>query len=146
MEACTRLAAHLDISMLLGAGIDIHNEGVRDDDMPFVLDLAGDLGGRFLIKYVREDDLDRYSSLSGIKFFPGRHFVTPTTIAVADLEAALNLPHLSMPRGALLLRPEELTSVRGPRRVAAGVGVEYILDAGFSLESIVQPQWAVRYG
>jgi hypothetical protein len=131
--------------MLLAAGVSIASENTPDDQVPFATNLAAQLSGRYLIKYVRQTDLSRYSSLSGLTYFPGPHFVTPTAIAAPDLPAALNLPPLPSPSGALLLQPSILTLVRGPRRIAAGIGVEYILDQGFSLAAVVQPQWAVAY-
>jgi len=145
MEAVSRLAAHLDISMLLAKGLQIASEGVPDDQVPYAKNLTAELCSRHLIKYVRQADLSHYSALSGITFFPGRHFVTPMAVAAADLQSALALPPLPTPSGALLLNPAKLTLVRGPRRIAAGIGVEYIIDEGFTLDAIVIPQWAMAY-
>jgi hypothetical protein len=102
MESVSRLAAHLDVAMLLAAGTSIASEATQDDHLPFAMNLAADLGRRYLIKYVRQSDLTRHSGLSGVTYFPGRHFVTPAPIAASYLQSALNLPPLPRPSGAYI--------------------------------------------
>lgn len=145
MEASTRLAIHLDVVMLHARAVKLADEFVPDSDLPFCDDLAGQLGGRLLIKYVRQETVERLSVLGGPTHFPGRHYLTPTPVAAKDLVSALALPPLRRPRWALLLHPERLGSVRGPRRVLGGAGVEYILDDGFDSDAIVAPGWALEH-
>jgi hypothetical protein len=72
-------------------------------------------------------------------------YVTPTAVAAKDLIAALALPPFPAPPWALLLNPSELTSIRGPRRIAGGSCVEYILENGFSVKALAPPGWALDY-
>ena len=145
VEAVTRLACHLDLSMLHFRSTKIADEAVLDADLPYCDDLAQQLGGRLLIKYARQETVERLSVLSGGSHFPGRHFVTPTPVAARDLVSALALPPLRKPRWALLLMPSLLSSVRGPRRIAGGIGIEYFLEDGFPVDAIVAPGWALEH-
>lgn len=144
MEPVTRLAFHLDLSALQARRIPVADENVDDDDLPYC-NPADQLHDRLLIKYIREDEVEKYSAMRGKSHFPGCHHVTPTPIACSDLKAALALPLKKRPKYALLLLPEKLTSVRGPRRITGGYGIEYVLEDGFTSDAIAKPTWALEY-
>jgi hypothetical protein len=136
-------AAVLDLAMLHRLKVSIADEWAETDDLPMVSDPVAELGGRLLIKYIRPADMVRYSTLSGITDFPGPHYLTPTGLPQAEVEAALNLPPLDTPAGALLLLPEAVIGLRGPRRIAGGQTIEYVCDS-FPLAAIAAPRWSVR--
>jgi hypothetical protein len=141
VQSVTQLAVRLDITMLQARGIAIADEDVPDANLPFC-NPADQLGDRLLIKYLRPDEAEKYSILSGVSMFSGRHFVTPTPIAARDLVSVLALPPLGKrPCWLLLLRPEKLLAVKGPRRIQGGYGVEYVLEDGFSTLAIAEPGW-----
>lgn len=144
MDAVTALAVQLDIAMLQNQGVDIASEDTPDDDVPYC-NPADHLGHRLLIKYVRADEADKFNKLTGVSHFSGRHYLTPTPIACRDLMRVLALPPTKRPQWALLLRPDRLTSVRGPRRIKHGFGVEYILEDGFSSDAMDDPPWVCEY-
>lgn len=146
MHAVTRLAVHLDITMLHARGVVIADEDVPVDDLPFCTP-TDHLGDRLLLKYLRPDDPERFSILSGVSQFPGRHYVTPTPIAREDLVSVLMLQprKKKKPCWCLPLLPHMLYDVRGPRRINGGYGVEYILDSGFSSLAIAGPGWLMEY-
>ncbi|MEW1735862.1 hypothetical protein AB0346_07920 [Nocardia beijingensis] len=143
MTHATALAINADINMLQHHGVTVYPENIADSALPPCPDLAQDLGGRYLIKYIRQDSFNRLSAMSGITHFPGRHHVTPTVLCAADLGKALHLPPLPNPKYALLLNPAKVQAV-GPRRILQGIGIEYILPNGFPVDAIIDPQWAVR--
>jgi hypothetical protein len=145
VEAVSLMTAHLDVQMLLSRSVKIHDEITPDDALPECFDLDQQLGGRLLIKYVRSDSVSYFSKLSGVANFPGVHYATPSPIAARDLQSALNLPPLRLPQYALLLAPERLSKVVGPRRISGGIGVEYLLLDGFSVDAIVPPGWSMEY-
>lgn len=145
MESVSRLAVHLDTQMLLLNGVKISDETTRDEDLPACDDPVNQFHGRLLIKYLRKESYQYYSSLSGVDFFPGRHFLTPSPVAKKDLVPALNLPPLDRPVYALLLDPVRLDNLVGPRRIAGGYGIEYLLLDGFGSDAIAYPQWAQEY-
>jgi hypothetical protein len=109
------------------------------------LNPADQLGHRLLIKYVRADEGDKYNKLTGISYFTGKHYLTPTPIACRDLMMVLALPPSKRPKWALLLRPDQLTDVRGPRRIRRGFGIEYVLENGFSSDAMDDPPWVCPY-
>lgn len=141
MPHAVNLAINLDDEMLTIRGIKVHPFTTPDTALPHRPDLADELAGRFLIKYVREPDVQRYSIMSGVTHFPGVHFVTPTVLCAEVLQAALHLPPVRpFPKYALVLDPAKLEAY-GPRRIRGGQGVEYLLLNGFSVDAIVPPGW-----
>lgn len=144
MQSVTQLALHLDVTMLQARSVDIADESVPDNKLP-LCNPAVQLGDRLLIKYLRPDEVETYSILSGISRFPGVHYVTPTPIAARDLMTVLALPPPQKRSWALLLRPGNLSSVRGPRRITGGVGIEYVLENGFSSVDLAEPPWPREY-
>ncbi len=137
------LAIILDEEMLGQHNAAIAAPWTPDDQLPECTSLASELGDRYLVKYLRRGDHTRYSVRSGISYFPGVHFVTPTPLARSQLIPVLNLPSdLPAPRYALLLDPAHVTA-RGPRRIRGGHGVEYVLFSGFPSTAIAAPGWPI---
>jgi hypothetical protein len=143
MNHSTDLALALDEEMLGRHGVVIAPPWTPDTALTPCSDLATQLGGRYLLKYVRRDDHRIYSAPSRTARFPGVHHVTPSVICRGDLVSALNLPPLNPPRYALLLDPARLDAL-GPRRIRGGRAVEYVLLHGFTLDAIVPPGWPVE--
>jgi hypothetical protein len=106
-------------------------------------DLAAQLGGRLLVKYLRKEDRRTYSGSSAVVHFPGIHHVTPTAICLSNLASVLNLPPLDPPRYALLLDPTRLEAL-GPRRIRGGRAIEYVLPRGFPLSAVVPPHGPIE--
>jgi hypothetical protein len=144
MESVTQLAIHLDMEMLHDRGVEIYHEHVADSDLP-ECDPQADLGRRHLIKYVRSHEHEKYAIMSGVNKFAGPQWVTPTPLAPCDLMDCLALPPGEPPGWYLLLRTDMLASVRGPRRIRRGNGVEYLLPDGFTSDAIVEPKWPKRH-
>jgi hypothetical protein len=136
------ISAITDEAMLERLGIEIFPQSVPMAQLSSVGDPLKDLGSRYLIKYVREDMAAHYSTLSGITVFKGPHWLTPTCLHRSELLFALNLPPLTRPVRALLLRPEKLEGLCGPRRIAGGCTVEYVCES-FTLDAIADPKWGV---
>lgn len=140
--SATRLAVDLDTRMLFSRSVPIADEMTADVDLRVCTDLAVELGGRLLVMYIRDAKAKELFNLSPGSVLPGMHYATPTPIAAADLSSALNLPPLPKPRRSLLLDPGALTDVRGPRRIAGGFGLEYIIFGGLARDAIALPGWA----
>lgn len=145
MPHAARLAMTLDEEMLIRNGVTIVPPTTPDSKLPHCIDLADQLSGRSLIKYVRTDDRHRYSVLSSITHFPGVHYLTPTPLCREAVTGALNLPPFATPRYALVLDPTKLTA-HGPRRIRGGSAIEYVLLNGFPADAIVPPGWPVEVG
>lgn len=127
----SRLATHLDAEMLLRR-VTIAPIGTPLAALPIVGNLAEQLEGRFLLRYLTADKVG--TLLGGVRH---RQCVTPTPYAPGETISWLALPPAPGPRTfVLLLKPEELNDVRGPRWIQFGGGIEYILDAGFSADAI----------
>ena len=144
MNHAVQFALMLDEEMLGLHGVAISRPWVPDHALPISANLASQLCGRYLIKYVRKRDRKRYSPpLSGIATYTGVHYVTTTAICPDALSPMLNLPPLSLPRYALILNPAQLT-VHGPRWVRGGRAIEYVLLNGFSSDAVIPPGWPVE--
>jgi len=136
MHSVTHLAARLDEAYLRTRGVVVADESVGFDALP-ECDPHDQLHGRLLIKYLTTADVERFGEAAGISHFSGMHSVTPTTIASSDLATLLG------PGGpesaqfhALVLRPDRLGSVRGPRWFRDKLGIEYVVGDGFSSAAI----------
>jgi hypothetical protein len=130
------LAVLLDEEMLRAKSVIVSDAGVPDASLPKCVDLADQVGGRHLIKYLREGDHRRYAGAPAGSYFGGIHYVTPTPLRRRELVRVLNLPTgLPAPRYALLLDPLHLDAW-GPRRIRSGRGIEYLLLNGFSADAI----------
>ena len=144
MPHAAQLALMLDEEMLRLHGVAVSDPWVPDHALPISADLASQLCDRYLIKYVRKRDRERYSPpLSGIATYTGVHFVTTTAICRDELSPMLNLPPFSLPRYALILNPAQLT-VHGPRRIRGGRGIEYVLLNGFPSDAVIEPGWPME--
>ena len=109
-----------------------------------------DLGGRYLVKYIRTAELDLYTRLAeGTNKFrateiPGTHFLTPTALRKKELVKALNLPsHMPVPTHAILVNPS-LVRLWGPRSIRMGSGIEFLCLEGLPLSAIATPGWAIQ--
>lgn len=103
--------------------------------------VALELGGRYLLKYLLASQVSNFANLhlpSAPTDFPGTHYVTPTPLAPEETVSWLALPAPDQPRPyVLLLKPELIPWICGPRWVRMGGGIEYILAQGFPLAAIV---------
>ncbi len=141
MPHATQLAITLDEEMLMRNGVHVFPPNTKDDDLPQAVDIRAQIGGRFLMKYLRSGDRARFSVISKAKHFDGLHWVTPTPLCTANVVEALALPtSLPAPSYALILDPDKVVAY-GPRRIRGGRAVEYLLKNGFPLDAIVEPQW-----
>lgn len=139
----TVLSTHLDVEMLLARGVKLADSNVPDAALPVCSDLADQLAGRYLLRYVRADTLAAYTFAAPGTHWPATAYVTPTAYCADELAAVLNLPPtLDPPTHAIILDPSSLTA-SGPRRVRWGTGVEYVLPNGFTADDMVWPQWPV---
>jgi len=106
-----------------------------DDFLPMRLgrEIALELGGRYLLRYMLSHQVGQYALGS-----QDRHFVTPTAYSPEDAVSWLYLPKPSEKRPfVMLLNPAKIPYVRGPRWVRLGNGIEYILPRGFPREAVV---------
>jgi hypothetical protein len=141
MPHATQLAITLDEEMLIRNGVDVLPPNTHNDDLPVAVDVSEQIGGRFLMKYLRSGDHKRFSVISKKTYFDGPHWLTPTPLCTANLVGALALPtDLETPSYALILDPKKIVAY-GPRRVRGGRAVEYLVKDGFALDAIVEPRW-----
>ncbi len=106
-----------------------------DDSLPpkSGRDVAIELGGRYLLRYMLPRQVGKYALGS-----PDRHFVTPTAYSPEDTVSWLYLPKPNEKRRyVMLLDPAKIPYVQGPRWVHLGKGIEYILPHGFPREAVV---------
>src|ERR1700712_2186667 len=109
MPHATQLAITLDEEMLTRNGVMVSPPSTVDDDLPLAVDVSGQLGGRFLMKYLRSGDHKRFSVISGKTYFAGAHWVTPTPLCTANVVEVLALPtDLATPAYALILDPDKV--------------------------------------
>lgn len=131
MGTNSRLATILDVGMIGPARIRPASTPI--DQLPTVTDLAGELGGRYLLRYLASGQVGRLRGGVG-----DPQFVTPTPYAPEETISWLALPAPTELREfVLLLQPERLTDVVGPKWVWMGGGIEYVLLNGFSADAIV---------
>ena len=136
-SSSAHLATKLDIEMLTRNGVSVLSSSVPHSALPRKsgLEVSRELGGRPLLRYLRIEDAKRY-----LRGDCNRQCVTPTPYASPDLISFLNLPDPTTVRSHfLLLDPAKIPDVIGPRYIAWGEGIEYILTAGFSMEALVNP-------
>ncbi len=129
MSDCLHFGARLDFDWLEVAwSVPVVSAGTPDIDLPTLsgAELAHILNGRFLIRYLLERQLGTFLSGSA------EHcYVTPTPYSSEECIGYLSLPEPLMRREhALLIRPDKLVEVIGPRRVRLGGGIEFILPGG----------------
>jgi hypothetical protein len=138
---CSHLATYLDIAMLRTNGVSIADASVAESALPLKPgpEVALELSGRFLLRYLRKAEVDFYSFGS-----LNRHFCTPTAYSAEECAAWLCLPDPTVRRThVLLLDATKVSEIRGPRWVEGGRGIEYILPAGFPQAALVT-RWAMQ--
>lgn len=140
MGTCSRVATIIDADMIvlkhkrtifsLGTSDDILKNHTRTGH-----DVATELGNRYLLKYLvdsdaalfvpgRENDLDDFLQKN-------RHYVTPTPYSPEEAASWLVVPSPHLPRRyVLLLDPENIQEIWGPRWIRMGGGIEYIVPKG----------------
>ncbi|WP_236666518.1 hypothetical protein [Nocardioides baculatus] len=97
------------------------------------IDVAFDLGDRYLVRYLVASQLTEFLGGSSRP-----HWVTPTPLSPVDVISWLALFAPTKPRHHLLLiDPAKVEAIRGPAWVRLGQGIEYYLPDGFPQEAIV---------
>ena len=138
--SCSFLSTQLDLDMLGKHRVMVASSFVADAALPCTgVEVSRELGGRLLIRYLRRQDISRY-----IYGDANRHCTTPTPYSPADLISSLNLPDPTTRRTHyLLLEPSKIAEILGPRHIAWGGGIEYILPKGFHVDALVN-HWALE--
>ena len=129
------LATSLDELMLNGK---IAAKGTPDVALPIRTgdEVADELGGRMLLRYVCEPDETSKSTLT---------FVCPTPYSPEEALGYLALPSLRTPRKwVVVLNPRRIPNIQGPRWCAMGQGIEYLLPDGYTTAAIANPGWAIE--
>jgi len=94
-----------------------------------------ELGGRPLLRFLRQAQLGLFTRGS-----KAETFVTPTLYNATDVVSPLALPRPGeRPSHVLVIDPSRVPTIKGPRRVNWGSGLEYILPDGFSPEALRIP-------
>jgi hypothetical protein len=127
--------------MLEAKGISIAQSSVLETALPLKsgTQVATELSGRFLLRYLRRIEVGQYGYGS-----TNRHFVTPTAYSPEECATWLLLPEPNVRRTyVLLLDATRIPEIRGPRWVEGGGGIEYILPNGFPQSAIVNG-WAME--
>jgi hypothetical protein len=134
MATCSAIATRLDEEMLALAGAHVYPPHTPLASMPARSGaaVAGDLGGRHLLRYLIRRQYGQF--VSGTT---NPQFVTPTPYSPTEAISWLALPTPARRDFVLFLDPKRLVDVRGPRRVLLGGGLEYILASGFPTAAIV---------
>ena len=100
-------------------------------------DVARELGGRYLLRYIQSHQVDMY--LQGSREL---HFTTPTPYSPEDLVKCLSLPSPDCGRHlVMLLDPAKIGVILGPRWIRFGNAIEYVLPKGFTEDALAKP-WA----
>ena len=135
MGASSTLAKTLDQQMLDRNSVHIAARTVKTEHLPRKtgLDVAREIGGRLLLRYLLLHQVGQYTGGS-----PAVHFVTPTPYSSEETVSWLFLPKATEPRThVLLLDPGKVDVIAGPRWVILGKGIEYILPNGFPKEAVI---------
>src|SRR5262249_44610593 len=106
-------------------------------------DLAAQLGGRLLVKYLRNEDRRTYSGPSTVHPSPHRRPAGTSRFRPVTARPPPPLPPRDPPRYALLLDPTRLEAL-GPRRIRGGRAIEYVLPRGFPLSAVVPPHGPIE--
>ena len=139
MGTCSRLATMIDADMLARHGTRIALPGTPDSKLHprSPKRVAQELGKRYLLRYLLPSQLKLFGP-SGPLIFAGAYYVTPTPLSPEETVPWLALPDPNQPRPyVLLLKPEKINDILGPRWIRMGGGIEYILPKGFSRDAIV---------
>jgi hypothetical protein len=135
------LATQLDHEMLVALGVAIAASVLPTTALARKSgqQIAKELGGRYLLRYLLRHQVGRYTGGSS-----DQHWVTPTPYAPEETISWLALPAPRDPRAyVMLLKPEEITEVWGPRWIRFGGGIEYYLPRGFPAAALAF-QWEME--
>ena len=141
MDTAAWLATVLDQELLeVVRGVPISPRDRADQLLPIRAgsEVARELGGRYLLRYILPDQAGQFVDGSDTP-----HHVTPTPYAPRDTVSYLALPKPGAARLlVMLLDPERVPYIQGPRWIRLGKGIEYILPNGFPKDALVWP-WEV---
>jgi hypothetical protein len=136
-----KLATLLDREMIESKGIVIAPSITPISALPVKdgADVSRELGGRLLVRYMLRNQVGQYSGGSAAE-----HYVTPTPYPSSGLVSTLALPApLQRRQFALLLDPNAIAEIKGPRWVRFGSGIEYVLVRGFP-PAAVASNWELQ--
>lgn len=96
-------------------------------------DVAEELGGRPLLRYIVLTDVGRYRAGTTREVY-----TTPTAYTPEEAPSWLNVPDVHIERPyVVMLDPARIDLIQGPMWVAPGLGIQYILPHGFPEAAIV---------
>jgi hypothetical protein len=142
LECCASyLAVSIDLKFLLDRRAeespDIWPENARLAEMPTRTgrQVAGELGGRMLLRYVTEQHPPPASEA----------WLTPTPLGARGAGPILHLPvQVTARHWVLVIDPARVDAIKGPRRVIMGQGIEYYLPNGYGADAVLEPGYGVR--
>ena len=135
-DRCSRLATTIDKHMLGAVPLAPMAVGPRGLAQRTGAQVADELGGRLLLRYV-VDPQGPYGSGS-----TDPHWTTPTAYSPSETLTWLALPGTNAREYVWLLDPARIAEIWGPREVFGGHAVEYYLPRGFSATALMLP-WAI---
>lgn len=139
---CARVATSLDQRMLerdeavvkRGAAIAIASLEVRNLPTRSGVDVAEELNGRPLIRYMAQWQAEAFSGAEEGK----EVFTSPTPLNAEDGPLWLALPAAWTPRAYVVyLDPAKIDLIQGPHWVDGGLGIEYLLPDGYSAAATI---------
>ena len=128
----------LDYEMLAASGtrvLDALREREDEDNLPrrSGAAVAGELVGRYLLRYVATDN-------ERVLATRGKVYLTPTPYSSDEAREWLGVPAPSRSRlWVVILRPAAIPWLQGPLWVFGGGGIQYILPDGYPREAVVVP-------
>jgi hypothetical protein len=149
MVTASWLATLLDQSMLeqedlLNKRGPIAHRLTPDSELPERpgQEVADELGGRFLLRYMLPHQVDQVHGGSN-----HLTYTTPTAYRSEDVVEYLRLPRPQAQRPFVsLLNPALISKISGPRWIAGGIGIEYLLPQGYPQEALVPPSYPMQIG
>jgi hypothetical protein len=142
MASAGLLATNLDEAMLSGRNVEIFPSATPFDKLESKAKKEGkrvswEIGGRWLVHYLLHPQVLKEPRRTPV-------YVTPTPYAPDDTVSFLALPRAADKREfCILLMPEKIDWILGPRWILGGGGIECILPYGFELGALVMP-WEVK--
>lgn len=139
MSTCSALATRLDEEMLLARPAVIYPPYIAVSAMPARSgsEVATELGGRYLLRYLTRAQYRQFTTGAD-----QLSFATPTPYSPTEAVSWLALPAPTRRSFVLLLDPNQIPEIRGPRQVRLGGGLEYVLPRGFPAAALVLP-WPI---
>ncbi|WP_055599916.1 hypothetical protein [Streptomyces aureus] len=132
------LATNIDAQMIGHRNIAPPDTPIEDLPVRNGDEIGRELGGRVLLRYCSLTDLSTFRLGTTREIY-----TTPTPYPPDQVISNLELPGVALERPfALVLDPRSLETVAGPRFIWWGLGIEYILLAGFEPKSILS-KWEV---